>query len=476
MADELLSIGIDIGTSTTQVIFSRLSIENTSGYFSVPQIRIVDKQVIYKGEVYSTPLKTRTMIDADAVAILVEGEFKRAGFTPRDTRTGAVIITGETARKDNAALVLERLSGFAGDFVVSTAGPDLESIIAGKGSGARQYSEDRSCVVANIDIGGGTSNLVLFDRGETVCAGCLDIGGRLIRVSPDLYVDYVSESVRRIARWKGISIAEGERTSREALERISRAMNQVLEQVFGLRPREGILSEVQTPGSGAFSVTTPVDAYFFSGGVADAIYGDPGEPFRYGDIGMLLGAAVKGGRLAGGGRLVRPDETIHATVVGAGTYTTTISGSTITYTKNIFPMKNVPVLCLSGEEQDACFEGRSEVLEERMRWFGRQNDSEQLVLAMKGRPNPGYAELKRLAEALARAADAVYRPETPLLIIVECDMAKALGQAAYHAGRGGREVVALDSIRVGDNDYVDMGRPLMGGLVVPVVVKTLVFG
>lgn len=298
----------------------------------------------------------------------------------------------------------------------------------------------------------------------------------MIRVSSDLYVDYVSESVRRIARWKGISIAEGERTSREALERICGAMNEVLEQVFGLRPREGILSEVQTPGSSAFSVTTPVDAYFFSGGVADAIYGDPGEPFRYGDIGMLLGAAVKGGRLAGGGRLVRPDETIHATVVGAGTYTTTISGSTITYTKNIFPMKNVPVLCLSGEEQDACFEGRSEVLEERMRWFGRQNDSEQLVLAMKGRPNPGYAELKRLAEALARAADAVYRPETPLLIIVECDMAKALGQAAYHAGRGGREVVALDSIRVGDNDYVDMGRPLMGGLVVPVVVKTLVFG
>ena len=135
MADELLSIGIDIGTSTTQVIFSRLSIENTSGYFSVPQIRIVDKQVIYKGEVHSTPLKTRTMIDADAVALLVEGEFKRAGFTPRDTRTGAVIITGETARKDNAALVLERLSGFAGDFVVSTAGrtwnPSLRERAAG---------------------------------------------------------------------------------------------------------------------------------------------------------------------------------------------------------------------------------------------------------------------------------------------------------------------------------------------------------
>lgn len=176
-----------------------------------------------------------------------------------------MIITGETARKDNAALVLERLSGFAGDFVVSTAGPDLESIIAGKGSGARQYSEDHSCVAANIDIGGGTSNLVVFDRGETVCAGCLDIGGRLIRVSRDLYVDYVSESVRRIARWKGISIAEGERTSTETLERICGAMNEVLEQAFGLRPQEGILREVQTPGSSVFSAAAPVDAYFFSG-------------------------------------------------------------------------------------------------------------------------------------------------------------------------------------------------------------------
>lgn len=476
MADELLSIGIDIGTSTTQVIFSRLSVENTSGYFSVPQVSIVDKQVIYKGAVHTTPLKTRTMIDADAVAGLVEEEFKRAGFTPRDTQTGAVIITGETARKDNAAIVLERLSGFAGDFVVSTAGPDLESIIAGKGSGARQYSEDHSCMTANIDIGGGTSNLVLFDRGETVCAGCLDVGGRLIRLSGDLGVDYVSESVKRIARWKGIAIAEGGRTSVQVLERICGAMNEVLEQAFGLRPREEILREVQTPGSSPFSDTRPVDAYFFSGGVADAIYGEPAEVFRYGDIGMLLGMAVKRGRLATDGRLIRPDETIHATVVGAGTYTTTISGSTITYTKNIFPMKNVPVLRLSGEEQDACFEGRYEVLAERMRWAGQQNDSEQLVLAMKGRPNPGYVELKRLAGALARAADVVYGPETPLLVIVECDMAKALGQAVYHAGRGGRDVIALDSIRVGDNDYVDMGRPLMGGLVVPVVVKTLVFG
>ena len=41
---------------------------------------------------------------------------------------------------------------------------------------------------------------------------------------------------------------------------------------------------------------------------------------------------------------------------------------------------------------------------------------------------------------------------------------------------GGRPVVSLDSIHVEQNDYIDMGRPLMDGLVVPVVVKTLIFG
>ena len=331
-------------------------------------------------------------------------------------------------------------------------------------------------MAANIDIGGGTANLVLFDKGETVSTGCLDIGGRLIRISPDFTVRYISESVKRIAGWKGIRMTEGQRTTPETLEAVCRAMNEVLEQAFGLRREEAILEEVQTPGSSHFSAERPVDAYFFSGGVANAVYGEVQEPFRYGDIGLVLGAAVKRGALAEERTLIRPDETIHATVVGAGTYTTTISGSTITYTRNIFPMKNVPVLLLSEREQDACFEGNAAALAERMRWAKDQNDSEQLVLAMKGRPNPGYLELKRMAGAFAEAADAVFAAETPLLIIVECDMAKALGQAVYHAGHGARDVIALDSIRVDDNDYVDMGRPLMGGLVVPVVVKTLVFG
>ncbi|MBO7275813.1 MAG: ethanolamine ammonia-lyase reactivating factor EutA, partial [Clostridia bacterium] len=181
MPSEILSVGIDIGTSTTQVIFSRLLVDNMADYFSAPRISIVSKELLYKSEVHLTPLRDSSTLDGEGVRRIVEQEYRRAGISPGDLHTGAVIITGESARKDNAAAVTEQLSGFAGEFVVSTAGPDLESIIAAKGSGAFQYSIDRECSVINLDIGGGTTNIAVFDCGRAVAKGCLDIGGRLIR-------------------------------------------------------------------------------------------------------------------------------------------------------------------------------------------------------------------------------------------------------------------------------------------------------
>ena len=206
---DILSVGIDIGTSTTQLVFSQITMENTTGYFTVPRVSIVDKQVIYKSNVHITPLTTPVLIDGEAIREIVAKEFQQAGFTPADVDTGAVIITGESARKENAAAVLDKLSGFAGEFVVSTAGPDLESIIAGKGSGAFQYSLDNNCTAVNLDIGGGTTNIVLFDNGDTVSKGCLDIGGRLIRLTKDLTVERVSPAAAHVAEAVGVTLTPG---------------------------------------------------------------------------------------------------------------------------------------------------------------------------------------------------------------------------------------------------------------------------
>lgn len=480
MADKtaILSVGIDVGTSTTQVVFSKLQMDNAGGYFSVPRVAIVDKEVVYKSEVYMTPLKTDVLIDTDALRDIVAAEFRKAGYRPEDTDSGAVIITGESARKENSDAVLKSLSDFAGDFVVSAAGPDMESLIAGKGSGAWQYSMDHHCRVANLDIGGGTTNVVLFEDGETLARGCLDIGGRLICMNPQGIITKVSPAAAVMAQAAGVSVSVGDRCDELKLTAVTRQMAAALNAYLGVGTKDidAILRQIKTPGSSDFPVPEKVQAVFFSGGVADLIYHESADTWAYGDIGVLLGRAIRESRLFTDFQKMEPGETIRATVVGAGTYTTTISGSTITYSDDIFPLKNIPVIKLDEELQEACFAGETEPVIRRIQWALGQNDAEHFILAMPGKRDPGYTEMKRAAAAIRQIMDRVQPPGEPILLVIESDIAKAMGQMIRQQPDLKRQVVAIDSIHVEDGEYVDMGKPMMNGMVIPVVVKTLIFG
>ena len=480
MADKtaILSVGIDVGTSTTQVVFSKLQMDNAGGYFSVPRVAIVDKEVVYKSEVYMTPLKTDVLIDTDALRDIVAAEFRKAGYRPEDTDSGAVIITGESARKENSDAVLKSLSDFAGDFVVSAAGPDMESLIAGKGSGAWQYSMDHHCRVANLDIGGGTTNVVLFEDGETLARGCLDIGGRLICMNPQGIITKVSPAAAVMAQAAGVSVSVGDRCDELKLTAVTRQMAAALNAYLGVGTKDidAILRQIKTPGSSDFPVPEKVQAVFFSGGVADLIYHESADTWAYGDIGVLLGRAIRESRLFTDFQKMEPGETIRATVVGAGTYTTTISGSTITYSDDIFPLKNIPVIKLDEELQEACFAGETEPVIRRIQWVLGQNDEEHFILAMPGKRNPGYTEMKRAAASIRQIMDRVQPPGEPILLVIESDIAKAMGQMIWQQPDLKRQVVAIDSIHVEDGEYVDMGKPMMNGMVIPVVVKTLIFG
>lgn len=480
MADKtaILSVGIDVGTSTTQVVFSKLQMDNAGGYFSVPRVAIVDKEVVYKSEIYMTPLKTDVLIDTEALRDIVAAEFRKAGYRPEDTDSGAVIITGESARKENSDAVLKSLSDFAGDFVVSAAGPDMESLIAGKGSGAWQYSMDHHCRVVNLDIGGGTTNVVLFEDGETLARGCLDIGGRLICMNPQGIITKVSPAAAVMAQAAGVSVSVGDRCDELKLTAVTRQMAAALNAYLGVGTKDidAILRQIKTPGSSDFPVPEKVQAVFFSGGVADLIYHESADTWAYGDIGVLLGRAIRESRLFTDFQKMEPGETIRATVVGAGTYTTTISGSTITYSDDIFPLKNIPVIKLDEELQEACFAGETEPVIRRIQWVLGQNDEEHFILAMPGKRNPGYMEMKRAAASIRQIMDRVQPPGEPILLVIESDIAKAMGQMIRQQPDLKRQVVAIDSIHVEDGEYVDMGKPMMNGMVIPVVVKTLIFG
>ncbi|WP_099336191.1 ethanolamine ammonia-lyase reactivating factor EutA [Clostridium cadaveris] len=476
MREELLSVGIDIGTSTTQLVFSKLIIENTASNFTIPRISIVDKEIIYKSDIYFTPLKSLTEIDSDGVKDIVEKEYIKAGINKEDIKTGAVIITGETARKENANEVLHRLSGFAGDFVVATAGPDLESIISGKGAGAHIYSKEHSTTVVNIDIGGGTSNLALFNIGDVIETGCLDIGGRLIKIDTSTkQITYISPKIEKIIKEKGFSISIGDIATKEKLMPIVEEMVHFLEESVGVREKSSLFDVVVT--NKTIVLKKEIHCISFSGGVADYVYydGPIDDYFKYGDIGILLGQKIRESEMFKKLKVVRSIETIRATVVGAGSHTTEISGSTITYTKENFPIKNLPILKLSEEDESSGSEVLKNAIKTKLDWFKLENDVQRVAIAINGKKNPSFIEVQDIAKGMVDGLEEFIERELPLIIIVENDMAKVLGQAIYALLNFKKDVVCIDGIKVENGDYIDIGKPIAEGKVLPVVIKTLVF-
>lgn len=475
MKEEILSVGIDIGTSTTQLVFSKITIENLASSFSIPKITIVDKKIIYRSNIYFTPLITHEKIDGDKVRELIENEYKTASIKPSEVKTGAVIITGETARKENAKEVLQTLSGLAGDFVVATAGPDLESIIAGKGAGADKISKEEDCTVVNLDIGGGTTNLSVFKDGELIDTGCLDIGGRLIKI--DKLTDkitYIAPKIKKLAKNKGINIEEGQIANKDKIEKLALEMVELLQESIGMKDRTDEYEMIIT--NKGIRANYNIDCITFSGGVADYVYGSDGKAWNeYGDIGVLLGESIKNSKMSDESKLRKSSETIRATVVGAGSHTTDISGSTITYTENAFPIKNLPILKLSNDDEANGFQSISNAINKKLNWFNLENETQQVAIAIKGPQNPSFIEVQQLAKSIIDGLQEHIKEEYPIILIVENDIAKVLGQTMHKRLNGEKEVICIDSIKVENGDYIDIGKPLANGKVVPVVIKTLVF-
>lgn len=439
MGEKLLSVGLDVGTTSTQMVVSRLTVENKASAFSVPDMEIRQRELLYQSPVFFTPLLEGNRMDAAALRRLVEQEYEKAGITRQMVDTGAVIVTGESSRTENAAAVMEALSNLAGHFVVAAAGPDLESVLAAKGAGAADYSERTGETVLHMDIGGGTSNLALIQKGEITATGCMNVGGRLVKLERGI-ITYVSPVLQGIFHKQ-----VGEALSQEEARRLTVRLAEALEMAAGLRPSDGLLEQLTTrEAAGALPLNAPGEklTLSFSGGVADCIEREiPWQEF--GDIGPLLGQAIGTSRLCSG-KYVLGTNTIRATVIGAGCHSTQLSGSTV-YSQNVqFPLKNIPVITQKAQ---------------------RTQQEGNVFFALPGVRSPTYAQVQQMAAEISRLPQPIY-------LCLEQDMAKALGQAmALRLGRDA-EILCIDRIRVHPGDYLDVAAPV--GPAFPVVVKTLV--
>ena len=438
MSEALLSVGLDVGTTSTQLVVSRLQIENKAGSFAVPQMEIAQREILYKSPVHFTPLLQGELVDAPALQRIVDAEYAAAGILKEQVDTGAIIITGETSRKENARAVLERLSGYAGDFVVATAGPDLESVLAAKGAGAAAFSAKTGKTVLHMDIGGGTSNLALIEDGKITATTCLNVGGRLLKISPEGRLTYVSPVLRGIFQKQA-----GEVVNREEVLELCERLVQALEATAGLRETDALTETLRT--AGAAKLTPPQDAVIsFSGGVADCVE-DEKPWLAFGDMGPELGQVIRRSRLCTGEYRLG-EETIRATVIGAGCHSAQLSGSTVFYQNMEFPLKNLPVVRTA----------------EALRTLDGTG-----VLALEGMNAPSYADLSELAAQIL-----AHFHGGSLILALEQDMAKALGQClALRLGKNAK-ILCIDRVHLEEESYLDVGAPV--GPALPVVVKTLI--
>jgi len=460
MKETMLSVGIDLGTTTTQLILSRLTVENKASVFSVPQMEISGREILYRSSIHFTPLRSNDTLDADKIRDIVGQEYRRAGIRPEEIQTGAVIITGETARKENAKAVLAALKAYAGSFVVATAGPALESVLAARGAGADRYAAAHRTHVLHMDIGGGTTNLALLGpEGTVLDTGCVNVGGRLLKFDGDGRVTYRSSVLSGVK-----TVTVGDRADPEALQPLVELLVQVLEEVAGLRKPSAVNGFVTDK-----LIELPVEPVVlsFSGGVAELIKTEELDWLRYGDLGVLLGRAIGASALCRGSYILG-QETIRATVVGAGSHATELSGSTVSHYDVDFPLQNLPVVTISPgeEEQPAAALGRT--IEQKLRLYSE----EPTVLFLRGKQNPAYEDVQRLADGICLG---VGGREGPVTVALREDMAKALGQALRGRLGDGRPLICLDGLHLQEGSYLDIAAPLGSGAVIPVVIKTLAF-
>jgi len=476
--EEILSVGIDIGTSTTSLVISKLKIKNVAGGFSAPKIEIVEKNIIYRSNVYFTPLIDEKTIDFINLKKLIEEEYKKAKISPSEIKTGAVIITGETARKENAENILDAISKLAGTFVVATAGPNLEAYLAGLGAGAAKLSSKMKKSVCNVDIGGGTTNISVFNEGKLLTTFCANIGGRLIKLSSD-YKDVklteVSNYGQIVLDEGGFKVKKNDKLGLNDLIKIAGMLAESLISILLFRPNS--LAEKLTIGP-LPKEKLKIDAVTFSGGVGRLFYEDDYSNdvlwvTRYQDIGPLLAMELKRNISKLPYEVIKPMETIYATVIGAGVHTTELSGSTIYISDSkVLPLKNIPVV-----KVDDPHGSKAELIEgikKKLETFKNAEGHLIPALLIPDFEDANFEKVKNLAEALFTAIRISNIPG-PIVVACEEDIGKALGSILKNLSGNLYEVISIDEISVKEGDYIDIGEPLYSGSVVPVILKTLVF-
>ncbi|WP_248638226.1 ethanolamine ammonia-lyase reactivating factor EutA, partial [Citrobacter koseri] len=301
---QLLSVGIDIGTTTTQVIFSRLELVNRAAVSQVPRYEFIKREISWQSPVFFTPVDKQGGLKEAELKALILAQYQAAGIAPETVDSGAIIITGESAKTRNARPAVMALSQSLGDFVVASAG-------------AQTLSEQRLCRVLNIDIGGGTSNYVLFDAGKVSGSACLNVGGRLLETDGQGRVVHAHKPGQMIVEAVFGAGTDARSLNATQLAQVVRRMADLIVEIIDGEPSPLAQALMQT---GLLPAGVKPEVITLSGGVGECYRNQPADPFCFSDVGPLLATALHEHPRLREMNVQFPTQTVRATVIGAGAH------------------------------------------------------------------------------------------------------------------------------------------------------------
>jgi ethanolamine utilization protein EutA len=468
----LTSVGIDIGSSTSHLMFSKLVMRRRSTEMS-SEFEVVFRQVLYRSPILLTPYSDPDTIDTENLGAFVKKSYEEAGFVHDDIDTGAVICTGEAVRKHNSDSIIHMLAEAGGKFVCATAGPNLEAILGAHGSGAAARSFKINAGM-NVDMGGGTTKIAIVQQGRVVETMAINVGARLIAWDENNVIRRVENAGHVIGSNLGMDIKLGDSLTDGQKEQLAEQLADILFEAL-TRSEYSPLS-TQMLVSGPLKFEGPIDEIGFSGGVAEYVYDYDSQD--YGDLGPMLGAAVRKRLPALGMPVSGSAERIRATVIGASQYTVQVSSSTVYYSKvELLPQLDLQVVpaYLPENPNDLTREAVSKAIAEGFERLDIAPDEigRQIAVALIGPVIPTYDSIKAICDALAEALKPL--SDWPWTIILSADVAGLVGSMLKRELKVEPEVIVVDGINVGEFNFVDLGQPIESVEAIPVVVKSLVF-
>ena len=471
----LRSVGIDIGSSTSHLMFSSLTLRRM-GISLSSRFVVVNRAVDYESPVLLTPYLDRTTIDTRELSDFIAGAYLEAGVKREDVDTGAVIVTGEAAKKENAEAIAALFAQEGGKFVCATAGPNLEAIMAACGSGAlgRSVEDGASPTLMNVDVGGGTAKVAVLREGQIIDTAAINVGARLVAMDGQGLVCRVEEPGRLVAHALGLDLAEGRSLPQVDRAAMALLLADCLFEVLERRPLSPLAQSLMITPPLAYS--GPVDRVLFSGGVSEYVYGF--EQADYGDLGSLLGRNIRAwaDQAPGNAVLDWPTQRIRATVIGASQYTVQVSGNTIFLSQEgLLPVHNLQVLAPKIEGRRIGASTVSRAIGEAFRRFDLVEGEGQVALAIHWPHGPSYPLLRALTRGIISGMKRSLRQRRPLVLVFDADIAKLVGRHLFEELGMQQPIISIDGIRLQDFDFIDIGEELAQVEAVPVVIKSLIF-